>query len=101
MESVSIGGGLARSQTLEQILADVLAMPVDYYGIAEVTLYEAAMCAAVRTEVYPDLVRCGEDVGPKPRLVCPDKHGVKEYARCHEKWVKAAKWLDSLGEETM
>ena len=101
MESVSIGGGLARSQTLGQILADVLAMPVDYYGIAEVTSYGAAMCAAVGAGVYPDLDKAGDAMGPKPRVVSPDTRGVQEYAGYYEKWLKAAKWLDSLGEEMM
>jgi sugar (pentulose or hexulose) kinase len=101
MKSVSIGGGLARSQTLGQILADVLAMPVDYYGMAEVTSYGAAMCAAVGADVYPDLVKAGDDMGPKPRVVSPDTRGVQEYARHYERWLKAAKWLDGLGEEMM
>jgi len=101
MKSVSIGGGLARSQTLGQILADVLAMPVDYYGMAEVTSYGAAMCAAVGAGVYADLVRAGDAMSPRPKVVRPDKHGVQEYAGYYEKWLKASKWLDSLGEEMM
>jgi sugar (pentulose or hexulose) kinase len=101
INSVSIGGGLARSQTLGQILADVLGMPVDYYGMAEVTSYGAAMCAAVGAEVYPDLLRAGDAMGPRPNVVSPDNHGVQEYAGYYEKWLKAAKWLDSLGEEMM
>ena len=101
MKSVSIGGGLARSQTLGQILADVLAMPVDHYGMAEVTSYGAAMCAAVGAGVYADLVKAGDAMSPKSRVVSPDTHGVHEYAKHYERWLKAAKWLDSLGEEMM
>ena len=101
MKSVSIGGGLARSRTLGQILADVLAMPVDYYEMAEVTSYGAAMCAAVGAGVYADLVKAADAMGPKARVVTPDTRGVQEYAGYYEKWLKAAKWLDSLGEEMM
>jgi autoinducer 2 (AI-2) kinase len=101
IKSVSIGGGLARSQTLGQILADVLAMQVDYYGIAEVTSYGAAMCAAVGAGVYADLVKAGDAMGPRPRLVSPDKSRVQAYAGYYEKWLKAAKRLDSAGEEMM
>jgi sugar (pentulose or hexulose) kinase len=100
-KSVSMGGGLARSQALGQILADVLAMPVDYYGIAEVTSYGAAMCAAVGAGVYPDLDTASEAMGPRPKLVSPDEHGVQDYARYYEKWLKAARWLEGLGEEMM
>jgi sugar (pentulose or hexulose) kinase len=101
IESVSVGGGLARSQTLGRILADVLAMPVEYHGTAEVTSCGAAMCAAVGAGVYADLVRAGDAMCPRPKVVLPDKHGVDEYARYYEKWLKAAVWLDSLGEEIM
>jgi sugar (pentulose or hexulose) kinase len=100
-KSVSMGGGLARSQALGQILADVLAMPVDYYGIAEVTSYGAAMCAAVGAGVHPDLDTASEAMSPRPKVVSPDEHGVQDYARYYEKWLKAARWLDSLGEEMM
>ena len=101
IESVSIGGGLARSQALGQILADVLAMPVKYHGLAEITSWGAAMCAAVGAGVYADLVKAGDAMGPKPEVVRPEKHGIQEYARYYEKWLKAAGWLSSLGEEMM
>ena len=101
IESVSIGGGLARSQTLGRILADVLAMPVEYHGTAEVTSWGAAMCAAVGAGVYADLVKAGAAMGPVPKTVSPDEHSVHDYARYYEKWRKAAGWLDSLGEEMM
>jgi sugar (pentulose or hexulose) kinase len=101
MTSLSIGGGLSRSQILGQILADVLAMPVEYYGAAEVTSYGAAMCAAVGGGVYADLFKAGDAMGVRPKVVNPDKHGVDEYARYYAKWLKAARWLDSMGEEMM
>lgn len=101
IESVSVGGGLARSQTLGRILADVLATPVGYHGMAEVTSYGAAMCAAVGAGVYASLIKAGEAMGARPKVVSPDEHGVDEYARHYDKWLKAARWLDSLGEEMM
>lgn len=101
VKSVSVGGGLARSRTLGQILADVLAMPVDYYAVAEVTSCGAAMCAAVGAGVYADLVEGEDAMGPKPEVVMPSERGVQEYSRYCEDWLKAVKWLDSLGEETM
>lgn len=101
MESVSIGGGLARSQVLGQILADVLAMRVDYHGSANVTSRGVAMCAAVGAGVYPDLVRAGDGMGPKPRVIAPEEHGVHEYEGRYEKWLKMVGWLDRLSEEMM
>jgi sugar (pentulose or hexulose) kinase len=101
INSVSIGGGLARSRTLGRILSNVLAMPVNYYGIAEVTSYGAAMCAAVGAEVYPDLLRAGDAMSAQPEVVSPDRDGVQEYAGYYERWLKVAKWLDGLGEEMM
>ena len=59
------------------------------------------MCAAVGAGVYADLVRAADAMIPRPKVVSPDKNGIQEYAEYYEKWLKAARWLDSLGEEMM
>jgi len=99
VKSVSIGGGMARSRTLRQILADVLAMPVACYEMAEVTSCGSAMCAAVGAGVHGDLVEAANAMGPRPDMVTPGERGVQEYAKYFERWEKVSKWLDSLGEE--
>ncbi len=101
MKSVGIGGGLARSRIMGRILADVLAIPVNYFEIAEVTSCGAAMCAAVGAGFYPDLEKASESMGPKPKVINPDMRSLQDYARYYEKWLKAARWVDSLGEEMM
>jgi sugar (pentulose or hexulose) kinase len=101
MRSVSLGGGLARSETLGQVLADVLATPIHCYGLAEVTSCGVAMCAAVGAGVYSDLIKAGEAMCPGRRVIIPNEHGVEEYARYYERWLRTARWLDTLGEETM
>ena len=67
IESVAIGGGAARRRLLGQIVADVLAMSVEYHGTAEVTSLGAAMCAAVGAGVYSDLVKAGDAMSPRPK----------------------------------
>jgi sugar (pentulose or hexulose) kinase len=101
MRSVSIGGGLARSRILSQILADVLAMPVNRFETAEVTSCGAAICAAVGAGVYTDLEQASEAMRPKASVISPDTRGLQDYSGYYNKWLKAVRWLDSLGEEMM
>lgn len=101
VKSVSLGGGLARSRTLGGVLADVLAMPVACYRMAEVTSFGAAMCAAVGVGAYGNLAEAMNAMGPRPDVIVPRESGCREYADHYGRWVKASKWLDSIGEEMM
>ena len=98
VKDVSIGGGLAQSQCLIQILSDVLGMPVTAFGVGHVTSWGTAMCAAVGCGAYPDLERAIEAMSPKSRIVEPNPQRVQEYAPCYERWLSTAGWLGKLSE---
>lgn len=98
VKEVSIGGGLAQSRCLVQILSDVLGMPVTTFGVRHVTSWGTAMCAAVGCGAYPDLERAIEVMSPKSRIVEPNPQRVQEYAPCYERWLSTAGWLGKLSE---
>ena len=98
VKEVSIGGGLAQSRCLVQILSDVLDMPVTAFGVHHVTSWGTAMCAAVGGGAYPNLERAIEAMSPKSRIVEPNPQRVQQYTPCYEKWLSTAGWLGKLSE---
>jgi sugar (pentulose or hexulose) kinase len=99
VKQVSMGGGLAQSRCLVKILADILAKPVTRFESPQVTAWGAAMCAAVGSDVYPDLKRAMVAMRPKSRVVEPDAQSGQEYAPHYEKWLTTLKWLEDLYEK--
>jgi len=99
VKEVSMGGGLAQSRCLVQILSDILAMPVTCFESPQVTAWGAAMCAAVGSGVYPDLNRAMVAMRPKARVVEPDAQSGQEYAPHYERWLTTLKWLEDLFEK--
>ncbi len=99
IKDVKIGGGLAQSRCLVQILADVLAMPVVAFDVRHVTSWGTAMCAAVGSGIYPDFEQAIEAMGPRSRVVAPLPQSAQGYAQYYQRWLVAANWLDKLGED--
>lgn len=98
VKEVSIGGGLAQSRCLVQILSDVLGTPVTAFGVRDVTSWGTAMCAAVGCGAYPDLERAIEAMSPKSRIVEPNPQRVQEYTPWYGRWLSTAGWLGKLSE---
>jgi len=98
-KEVSIGGGLAQSRCLVQILADVLDMPVTAFDMRHVTSWGTAMCAAVGAGAYPDLGQAVEAMRPASRIVEPGSASGQEYTQYYRKWLSTAGWLNRLVEE--
>ncbi len=96
---VCIGGGLAQSHSLVQILSDSLGMPVTSFEVAQVTPSGIAMCAAVGAGVYPDLEQAAQAMRPKSIVVEPDPESSQIYARSYSRWLQTARWLENLRQE--
>jgi autoinducer 2 (AI-2) kinase len=96
VSDVSVGGGLAQSRVLTQMLADVLGMPVSSYGVHHVTSWGTAMCAAVGAGVYNDLDEAMSAMRPVSRVVEPDAEISPLYVDCYDKWLSTAKLLDEM-----
>ncbi len=99
VEGVSIGGGLAQSQCLVQILSDLLGMEVASFEMPQVSSLGTAMCAAVGSGIYDNLEQAMDAMRPIPRIVEPDPKRAQEYAQCYGRWLTTAKWLEDLNEK--
>jgi len=99
IREVKIGGGLAQSSCLVQILSDVLDMKVTAFDVRHVTSWGTAMCAAVGSSSYADFNEAIAGMMPKSRVVDPDPQRAQEYAEYYRKWLYTADWLDRLGQD--
>ena len=99
VKEVSIGGGLAQSRALVQILADVLDMPVICPETAQVTSWGAAMCAAVGSGAYADLEQAMEAMRPKSTILEPTPRSAEGYLRHYQRWLSIGKRIEDLSEE--
>jgi sugar (pentulose or hexulose) kinase len=98
ISDVKIGGGLAQSECLVQILADVLDRPVTAFDVRHVTSWGAAMCAAVGAGVYRDFGEAVKAMGPRSKVVEPGPDSAQQYVGLYARWVSVADWLDKLGD---
>ena len=99
LEDVSIGGGLAQSDCLVQMLSDVLGLPVKSYRLPQVTSLGTAMCAAVGAGMYVGFKEAVEAMRPAPRTLEPSPEACKEYVRHYERWLSTADWFDKLVDD--
>ena len=99
VKGVSIGGGLAQSRCLVQILSDLLGMPVASFEMPQVSSLGTAMCAAVGSGIYDDLEQAMDEMRPIPRVVEPDTQRVEEYSQYYGRWLTTGKWLEDLNEK--
>ncbi|HUV53055.1 MAG TPA: FGGY-family carbohydrate kinase [Dehalococcoidia bacterium] len=96
VKKVTIGGGLAQSHCLVQILADALGRSVVSFEMPEVTAWGAAMCAAVGSGTYADLEQAAKAMKPRSRIVEPNLENSQIYTQFYEKWLSTSKLLDDL-----
>jgi autoinducer 2 (AI-2) kinase len=98
---VRLGGGLARSQLLPQILADVLGRPVEAHPGHSVSALGAAMCAAAGVNFEGDVARAAFAmlrVESAQRLE-PRRKAQAEYLDAFERWTRAYTGLAQLSEQ--
>ena len=98
IKEVKIGGGLAQSGCLVQILADVLDRPVHAFDVHHVTSWGTAMCAALGAGVYSSFESTIEAMSPQSRIIEPDQNAA-DYAQYYDKWLSTSAWLDKLSED--
>ena len=99
MKDISIGGGLAQSGLLMQMLADTLGMPVATFDVAQVSAIGTAMCAAVGAGAYQSLEQAMEAMRPQPSIIEPDPQKTQDYAHYYARWRTTYKWLEDLNEK--
>jgi len=96
---MSLGGGLARSRCLSQMLADVLDRPVLLPKLTEVSALGAAMCAAAGAGLYPSLAEAVLAMKGEQHRFEPDVGNAAEYAEYYQKWRVASRRMEELSQE--
>lgn len=99
VKDISIGGGLAQSGLLMQMLSDTLGIPVSVFDVAQVSAIGAAMCAATGAGAYHSLEQAMEAMRPRPATVEPDPQRSRDYAPLYARWRTTYKWLEDLNEK--
>ena len=98
---VRLGGGLARSQLLPQILADVLGRPVEAHAGHSVSALGAAVCAAASADFGGDVARAGSAMLriESAQRFEPRRRAQAEYLDAFERWARAYTGLAQLSEQ--
>jgi len=96
---LGLAGGLARSHTLVQMMADVLSRPVTIPESHEATALGAAMCAATGAGMYSSLNEAMGAMKGRQSQFVPDPSNAAEYDEYYDKWRTASKRLEELSGE--
>jgi xylulokinase len=98
---VRLGGGLARSQLLPRILADVLGRPVEAHPGHSVSALGAAMCAAAGVNFEGDVARAALAMlhVESAQWLEPRRKAQAEYLDAFERWTRAYTGLAQLSEQ--
>ncbi len=99
VDRISVGGGQAQSQSLVQMVSDVLGEPVVSFQVPYVTGCGVAMCATVGAGLHTSLGVAAEVMRPGFKVIEPDPERTSEYVKHHERWMRASRWLENLVEE--
>lgn len=93
-KSISIGGGMTKSQACIRILADVLGREIRVSPIPQVSALGGALCAATGAGFYSSL----EEAASTRRLkvVEPDPAATIEYEDCYNRWMDASRALEEM-----
>ena len=99
VKDISVGGGLARSRFLLQVLSSVLNRPLQTFEMPHVSALGAAMCAAAGVGAFKGLEAAMAAMRPRAVTVEPDPQQSPVYERCYRRWLDAAGWLEGLNEK--
>lgn len=83
-----LAGGLSRSPFLAQVLANVLAAPVEVAATAEASALGAALCAAVGAERFSDLEVAAANLLCEPTIVEPDADAADAHRDLYQRWCQ-------------
>ena len=83
-----IGGGMARSETLARIIADVLDCEIRRSSVSQVSVRGAALVAAVAAGFYSTMREAVESSLPLWQPVEPDSINALEYQEHYQEWVE-------------
>ena len=95
-ETVTAAGGMTRSRVWSQMLADVLAMPVNVVATSEATAVGAAMAAAVGTGAFSSYEQGAKAMVERSRRYEPDPEAVDFFQWRYDRYQDLALALKPL-----
>ncbi|MCH2170163.1 hypothetical protein MK489_05235 [Myxococcota bacterium] len=84
--ALALGGGLSRSASFAQLLADVCGLPVETRTASESSALGAAICAGVAAEVFGDLAQGSQQLSGEAHRFEPDAERTAVYEELHTHW---------------
>ncbi len=89
---VSLGGGMTRTKTFVQIMADVIGRPIEVSDSPESTAIGAANVARAAIGEIPSLT----DAANATRTVAPDPHAAADYEDLYRAWLETQQSLGDI-----
>ena len=86
VDRLRLGGGMSRSATFSQLLANVTGLPVEAGGTSEATALGAALCAGVASGVFSDLREGASRLANSLRVFEPEANAADRYTEVYEGW---------------
>ena len=86
--NITVGGGMTRTSTWVQVLADVLGRKIGVSYGANVSAVGASLCARTALGDYSSLAEAADAVRDTVRTVEPDPLASPEYAELYERWTE-------------
>ncbi len=97
--TLRVGGGMTRSALFPQLLANVLARPIEVSTEPEVTGLGAAMAVATGAGTYRSLRQAVREMSPKMRVFEPEGLAAVEYEEHYQRWLRTCAALQQLSQE--
>lgn len=96
IREVSLGGGLSRNSFFNQIVADVLGIPINISKISEVSALGCALCAAAGSGAYASLEEAVDAMGAPMQKLEHQELNHARYQDTYQQWLSISRELDKL-----
>lgn len=98
-QAIRMAGGASRSEVWAQMFADVLQMPVEISGTAELGTLGVAMCAGVAAGCFGSLCEASKVFSQVSHVLQPDPAKKAVYDQKYKRYCKAIESLKPLWKE--
>jgi len=99
LKEAALGGGLARSRCLKNILPSVLGFPVGFTLVNETSALGAAILAAAGSGLYGSIAEAAAAMKSPVEVLEPDRLLQVEYDEYYQNWLALSRRLKETGEE--
>lgn len=94
--SITVSGGLSRSDIFAEILSAVLNRRVAFSSALEASALGAAVCAATGVGLASSLADCAQKIGTDRRIFEPNEDDTEQYTEGYELWLDLEQQLEDF-----